>query len=199
MVSRVTTALMLALAASTEAAASASLGASAPRRMLSPSGGLGGGDLAAPQDAARALAAAEGEVAALTAPRRALAPAAADRLATEEATMAGFVTVAPNGTTFELDGRKFIAVGANQCACPERPAAARRERARLAFRHVRVSSTMTRHPAARRGARRLLRLRPRHRWAPRRRARSVGASSRALCGRSCMSAVAGHATTAFQC
>jgi hypothetical protein len=142
MVSRVTTALLLALAASTEASTGGSAPqlAAAPRRMLTTSLGLiDGGDAAAPQDAARALATAEGEVAALLAavPRRALAAAVSSRVATNATKSPLFVGVAANGTSFELDGHKFIAVGANQCASRN---AARRDRSAGASRHAAESS-----------------------------------------------------------
>ena len=146
MVSRVTTALLLALAASTEAAASA------PRRVLTTSG-LGGESDAAPQDAARKLATAAGEVAPLTAaaPRRELAEAAASRVA-NATTAAGFVHAA--GATFELAGKPFIAVGANQCARPPaRPAGNGSARTcGGGIRHAGLSQLMTRPAAMRRSA-----------------------------------------------
>ena len=128
MVSRVTTALLLALAASTDAAGSA------PRALL-------GGGTPATSAGARALAAANEAALAAAAPRRALAAAASANdtaVAAIGASLSNatephaFVHVAADGTSFELDGRKFIAVGANQCACPAQPAARRRGHAAAA-------------------------------------------------------------------
>ena len=147
MVSRVTTALLLALAASTDAVGRA------PRTLLGTAGSP-----AESADDARALAAAREVSLASAAPRRALAAAASANgtavsaigAAPSNATAPLFVHV--NGTSFELDGRKFIAVGANQCACPalpSQPAAQWRGRGASASDrspHARVS-------AARRGLR----------------------------------------------
>ena len=124
MVSRVTTALMLALAASTDAAGGA------PRALL----GLDG-PVAKSADTARVLAAAAEVALAAAPPRRALLAASAHSTAASTIGAAqnatapradSFVRVSPDGTSFELDGRKFIAVGANQCAWPLEPAARRR-------------------------------------------------------------------------
>ena len=158
MVSRVTAALLLALAASTDAAGRA------PRTLLSI------GSPAESADDARALAAVREVALASAAPRRVLAAAAsaagtavsATGASLSNATTPHFVHV--NGTSFELDGRKFIAVGANQCACPGRLAARRRGAAASASEwppHARVS-TAWRGLRVTRGAARLRRPVPLH-------------------------------------
>ena len=144
MVSRVTTALLLALAASTDAAGRA------PRALL----GVG---TPATSAGARALAAASEAALAAAAPRRALAVAASANgtaVAAIGASLSNataphaFVHVAADGTSFELDGRKFIAVGANQCACP-RPAS--RAAARACGGRVRLVPACAESAPARHG------------------------------------------------